>query len=249
MIYLSKFTFYKMADSNRMAKLSLVLIFIMIQSTMVIAQTKYAGGRPDIPGTLLLEVGVNLASETPEDFKPAVFGSRTLNVYYQYPIQLPIFQKKISLVPGIGFGFDRFKFSNNYTLAYESGDLTMSKMGLDISKSQFNTNYFDVPIEIMYTKKVDDPNRSLKVSLGFRTGVLINAFTKIRYNDDGTDIKLKTKQAWDVNTLRYGPYAKVGFGNFSLFTYSNMSTLFKADKGPDESNINSVTIGISLGGF
>jgi hypothetical protein len=225
------------------------LIITIFQSFLVAAQTKSTKGRPDVPGTLLLELGFNLASQTPEDFKTAALGSRTLNVYYQYPIQLPIFQKKISIVPGIGFGFDRYKFSNNYTLTYESGDLTMSKMGLAISKSQFITNYFDVPIEIMYTKKVDDPNRSLKVSLGFRTGVLMNAFTKIQYNDDGTAIKLKTKQGWDVNTLRYGPYAKVGFGNLSLFTYSNMSTLFKTDKGPDENNINTLTVGISLGGF
>ncbi len=181
-----------------MTKRIFILVTILFQSILLIAQTKHSSGRPDIPGTLLLEVGINIASQAPEDFKTTALGSRTLNVYYQYPIQLPIFQKKISLVPGIGFGFDRFKFSNNYTLAYESGDLTMSKMGLAISKSQFITNYFDVPIEIMYTKKVDDPNRSLKVSVGFRTGVLMNAFTKIKYNDDGTEIKVKTKQVFET---------------------------------------------------
>lgn len=233
---------------NYTFKRTLLIISVTLYSFALTAQTTNKG-RPDLPGTLLLEVGVNIPSQEPEDFKTAALGSRTFNLYYQYHIQLPIFQNKISLVPGIGLGFDRFKFSNNYTITYESGDLTMSKMGLDISKSQFITNYLDVPIELMYTKKVDDPNRSFKLSLGFRTGILLNAFSKIQYNDDGTEIKLKTKQDWDVNTLRYGPYAKVGFGNFSLFAYSNMSTLFKPDKGPDDSNINTLTFGISIGGF
>lgn len=228
-------------------KRALLLFFFSIYGLVLMAQT--SKGRPDLPGTLLLELGVNIPNQEAENFNTAGWGSRTFNLYYQYHIQLPIFNNKISVVPGIGFGFDRFKFSNNYTITYESGDLTMSKIGLDISKSQFITNYFDVPVELMYTKKVDDPNRSFKISLGFRTGVLMDAFSKIRYTDDGTEIKAKTKQGWDVNTIRYGPYAKAGFGNFSLFAYSNISTLFKADQGPDDSNMNTLTFGISIGGF
>jgi hypothetical protein len=206
-------------------------------------------GRPDLPGTLLLEFGFNQPQGEPSEFSTGLWGSRSVNVYYQYPVKLPILKSKFSIVPGFGLGLDRFKFTNNNTLTYESGDLVMSRINLDITKSQFITNYVDLPVELRYTRNPGDPNRTFKAAIGFRAGLLLNAFTKLRYDDDGTVVKEKVKRDWELNTYRYGMYGKIGIGNFSVFTYYNMSTLFKTDRGPEESNINNLTFGISLAGF
>jgi hypothetical protein len=215
----------------------------------VSAQVSRSKGRPDLPGTLLFEFGFNQPQGAPADFNTGFWGSRSVNVYYQYPVKLPILKSKFSIVPGFGLGLDRFKFINNNTLTYESGDLVMSKINLDITKSQFITNYVDVPIELRYSRNPGDPNRTFKAAIGFRAGLLLNAFTKIRYDDDGTTAKEKTKRDWELNTYRYSMYGKIGVGNFSVFTYYNMSTLFKTDQGPDSSSINNLAIGISLAGF
>lgn len=231
-------------------RLLLLFICITVSWSVFGQEHEQREGQPDLPGTFLLEFGSTSPQNAPDNFDTGLWGSRTFNIYYQYDITIPVFKKHFSLAPGIGLGLDRFKFTNNYAIAFESGNLTMSKMGLDITKSQFVTNYFDIPIELKYTKNPEDPRRSLKVSVGFRGGVLINAYTKISYTDDeGSEIRDKSRRDWNVNTFRYGAYGKIGVGNFSLFAYSNISTLFESENGPDKSNINTLTFGLSFAGF
>lgn len=206
-------------------------------------------GRPDIPGTFLAELGFNMPLGASDDFDAGFFGSRTINIYYQYDI--PLFESRFVFSPGIGFGLDRFKFKNNYTMDYESGTdvLIMTKSELDISKSQLITDYLDVPIELRYINNPSNPSGSFKVAVGFRAGVLFSSFTKIKYKEDSETIKEKTKRNWNLNNFRYGVYGKIGVGNVSLFGYYNLSTLFKNGEGPDGKDINNLTFGISFAVF
>src|SRR5688572_11797046 len=72
------------------------------------------GDQPNIPGTFTLELGLNSALNAPDKFEPALWGSRTINVYYQYEFR--ILQSKFSVVPGIGLSLERFKFKNGAIL-------------------------------------------------------------------------------------------------------------------------------------
>jgi hypothetical protein len=224
--------------------LTLSLIFITFN---LLAQTAKPKTRPDLPGTFLVEFGFNRAQDTPDKFSTGFWGSRTVNLYYQYDLR--ILKSRFSLVPGLGLGMERYKFKNNYTLGYEGDVLTMDKTSLNIKKSQLITNYLDVPIELRYTSNPENPNRSFKMAAGFRAGLLISSFTKLKYDDDDETIKVKTRRDWNLNPYRYGIYGKIGTGNFNIFWYQNLSTLFKAGKGPDEHDINTATFGISIGGF
>lgn len=206
--------------------------------------------RRNIPGTFLFEIGVNLPQDASSNFDTQLWGSRTANVYYVYDEGLNIFTRKLSFVPGIGLGLDRYKFKNNYTLAYNgSGDLTMAESENDVTKSQLITNYVDVALGLRFTQNPEDPSRSFKLEAGIRAGVLISSFTKLKYEEDDEKIKLKTRRPWELERFRYGLYAKTGFGNFNVMAYYNLSTLFKTEKGPDENDINNFTLGISIGGF
>jgi hypothetical protein len=207
--------------------------------------------RPDLPGTFLIELGFNRPQDAPDNFDYGFWGSRTMNVYYQYDFTLPFLKSKFTLSPAIGLGMDRYKFTNNYTLEYESGtnDLVMNDTELDIKKSQLITNYLDMPIELRYTKNPVDPSRSFKIAIGFRAGILISSFTKLKYDAESEIIKEKIRRDWNLNDYRYGVYGKIGVGNVNLFGYYNSSTLFETGEGPDGRDINNVTIGISLGGF
>lgn len=82
---------------------------------------------------------------------------------------------------------------------------------------------------------------------------MFDSFTKIKYKENGEVKKLKDKQDYNLNKIRYGVSAKIGVGNFSLFGYYNLSDLFKKDKGILEDsqlkNFNTFTVGISLSSF
>ena len=82
---------------------------------------------------------------------------------------------------------------------------------------------------------------------------MYDAFTKLKYREDGETKKLKDNQNWNLTRLRYGVSARLGIGNFSLFGYYNLTPLFEEGEGPYERNIandfQTVTVGIALSAF
>lgn len=216
-------------------------------------------GYPDIPGTFTVELGVNRAGSAPNDFKLGLWGSRTLNIYYQYDIR--IMKSKFSVVPGIGFSLERYKFKGTTPIlqyASSSSEIEMvSASSLSIAglkKSQLITNYIEIPVELRFQTRPEDPTRSFRVSVGGRIGYLFDSFTKLRYTENGSAKKVKDKQDYNLNNIRYGLLGKIGIGNFSVFTYYNISPLFDSGKGlrDDNNNANNFstyTIGISLSSF
>lgn len=212
--------------------------------------------RPDIPGTFTLELGVNNGLDAPSRFDLGFWGSRTLNLYYQYDIR--ILKSKFSLVPGFGLSLERFKFKNGRTLAYDAEDslklVTPSEAGFtNLKKSQLITNFIEIPVELRFSTKPDDPARSFKASIGGRIGFLYDSFTKVKYKEDGEVKRMKNKQDFNLTQLRYGVYTKIGIGNFSVFGYYNLTPLFEETKGPGERNVvtdfQTLTVGVSLSSF
>lgn len=214
--------------------------------------------RPDIPGVFTVDFGFNRALDAPVDFDLYFWGSRTLNVYYQYEMRL--FNSPFSFVPGVGFSFERFRFKDGYSVGYtnDSDDqvtmLSPNDAGFDdIKKSMLVTNYLEVPVELRYTVNPDDPSRSFKVSIGGRIGWMYDSFNKIKYTENGETKKLKDKQNYSLNQIRYGLLGRIGFGGFGLFGYYNLSPLFEQGNGILTNNasndFNTFTVGISVSNF
>jgi Outer membrane protein beta-barrel domain len=211
--------------------------------------------RPDIPGSILVELGINLKNGVvPPDFQKGLWGSRTVNIYYQYPIRL--FKSRISFNPGIGLSLERWKFTNSYTLApqpiLDGSYPLVPASGLHsgtINRSQLVNNYLEAPLEFRYDTNPEDIARSINVAIGGRFGVLYDSFTKIDYSENSENKSNKDKQWHGMNQFRYGVYGRAGISGFSLFCYYNISPMFADGKGPLQTQMNSVTIGISVNGF
>ena len=245
--------------------LSLLSFSALSQTTEPAKKT----GRPDIPGTFTVELGINRALNTPDDFTTGLWGSRSVNIYYQY--ELRILKSRFSFVPGVGLSLERFKWRNGQVLGYQREDnlfnepiLSTDTMHLfsmaqhqipGLRKSQLVTNYVDVPLELRYTFNPDDPARSVKIGVGARVGYLYDAFNKLKMKQDGETMQIKDKQNFNLTRFRYGVFAKLSFGNFSLFGYYNLTPLFQDGKGLySEKNVpfnelNTFTGGISLSSF
>jgi hypothetical protein len=236
------------ATPTIMKKLFLYVLASLALTTAAAQQAKKSAGRPNIPGTFLVEFGFNRALNASDTFDIGFFGSRTINLYYQYEIKLG--KGKFSFNPGLGLGMERFKFKDSKTLAYDaSGDLQMEAPLTGTTKSQLIANYLDAPIEFRFNANPYDPNRSFKAAVGFRPGLLISSHTKQKYEQDGDLMKLKDKRPWNLNNVRYGVYGRIGVGNFNAFGYYNLSTYFQERKGIQGNDINVMTFGISLAGF
>lgn len=268
--------------TKKIAGIALLVSF----SFMAMAQNTPAPkktSRPDIPGTFALELGLNRLTAKPNNLKYGFWGSRTLNLYYQYDMRIG--KSKFSFHPGIGFGMERFKLQrfdmpyrradgsnvlvtqDNPTLGYDNegnsvfipavnyiyDDDSLSQINwsgsFSTKKSMMMMNYLDIPVELRFSTRPDDPARSFKIGIGGRVGYLINAQTKIRYSENGEIKKLKNEQDFNLSRLRYSAFLKVYIGNFSLFSYYNFNPLFEENRGPGRTDASSYTVGISLSSF
>jgi hypothetical protein len=241
-----------------MALRSVVLLAFVLTAFAGYSQEtekKKKSTRPDIPGSILVELGVNVKNGvTPPNFQKGFWGSRTMNFYYQYPIRL--FKSNVSFNPGIGLSLERWKLTNDYTLSTKPAkDGTYRLMPADsiysgtIHRSQLVNNYIEMPVEFRYDTNPEDIARSFNISIGGRIGYLYDSFTKVDYRDNSENKSNKDKQNHGMNPYRYGLYTRIGLGGFSLFGYYNVSPMFEENKGPDKTTMNSLTFGISINGF
>lgn len=234
--------------------------------------------RPDIPGSFALELGLNRLTDPPNQLSYGLWGSRSLNVYYLYDMRIGQSKFTFHPGIGFGMErYKLLSFKNyfpNDTVKYQTPTLMYDNLGntvfvpaanyiydgdtlgqIDLSsryrtkKSMLTLNYIDVPLELRFNTKPDDPARSFKVGIGGRVGYLLNAHTKIKYTEDGDPKRLKTTQSYNLNRFRYSVSLKFYLGNFSIFGYYNLNPLFKEDKGPMKTQTASYTIGISLSSF
>jgi hypothetical protein len=255
---------------------SLAVVLIITYSGF--AQTTETGkktGRPDIPGTFVMEVGVNRLTERPYGVKWGFWGSRTLNLYYMYDRRIG--KSKFTFHPGIGMGMERLKligytsgttvhktpttlifdnvgntvFASAAHYVYDADTLKQidNSASFQSKKSMVAMNYIDVPLELRFNANPEDPARSFKVAIGGRVGYLVNAHTKIKYKEDGETKKLKNAQDYNLNRFRYSASLKIYIGNFGFFGYYNLNTLFQDNKGPEKTQAQVYTFGITLSSF
>lgn len=236
---------------------SLYIIIPVFTISFSLAQEAKKVKRPDLPGSFIVEFGFNTAQgTTPANYDQGVWGSRTLNLYYQYSIRL--WKSKFSINPGLGLSFERYKFSNNYTLPrlpnadgrYDLVRVTEVYPNVTVDKSMLVMNYLDfMPVELRFDTKPEDLNRSFHVSAGLRVGFLFDSHTKVAYSEAGEDKTIKDKQKFGLNTFRYGFYGRLGIGNFSLFGNYNITPVFDTPRAPSNSTMSTMTIGLSISGF
>ncbi len=250
-----------------MKKNTITLLFILLAAVAFGQKTAdLKKSKPQLPGLILIDLGVNQGIGAPSTFNQGFWGSRTVNIYYHHPIQIA--KSKFSFNPGIGLSMERWKFTDGATLidtveldSYPGGPesanqveqynlLSPTRIYPELAtKSMLITNYIEMPIEFRFDTKPEDLGRSLSFAIGGRIGYLFDALTKVKYDDHGEVVKVKYKRNHGVNPLRYGVYSRIGFGNVGLFGFVNLNELFEENKGPLGTTMNSYTVGISVNGF
>ena len=233
-------------------KLGLALVGLLFSCSLAFAQ------RPDLPGSLVVDIGLNSWSKLPDGLELNTFQSKTVNIIYYY--DLPLGDKGFTITSGFGLGLEKYSTDNNTTLTSAVNNnnervVAVTQLSDIISnansfgKSKIGLNYFDIPVELRYYSNKNNFSRGFRGALGIKAGILYSSFTKIRYEDAATDKRLiKDRQQLGFNRFRYGINARVGFGGFSFFGFYELSDKFEfaPTNGTDTRTL---TIGISLTGF
>jgi hypothetical protein len=243
-------------------KKTLLLLLAVSMFTSVLAQVdekaqvKPSTPSPDFPGSLQLEYGLNYLYNNTYEMRTNPWRSMTLNVYYTYPIRIG--DSRFSFNPGIGVGNEKFGFEDPVSFLDSLGLATVLKPVVDlpgfenvisVERSQFIANYIDFPMEFRVHTRKSDFKRSWYLAVGGKLGINFSAKTKIKYDEFGSSKKYKGLYGYNVNSFRYGAYARIGLGPFNVWGYYSGSQLFLGNKTFNFENPSMWSFGISLAAF
>jgi len=200
--------------------------------------------RPDIPGELLFDLGLNYWDETPQGLNQKGWPSKSVALYY---MRRRPFGGKLSLNYGIGLGLEKIDFGSDSTL--NTGDPTeVVALELEsVSKNRLATTYLDVPIEFRFHPKGTEDGEGFFIGVGAIGGLRMSSHTKLKFDEDGQTKIQKNKARFNLNNWRYGYQVRLGFRGIHLFWKSFLSDTFKGEVGGV--NPLQTTVGINITGF
>lgn len=239
--------FILFTNQERMKKIILIISLGIITGSSWAQENgeEYQGSRD----RLVLDLNWNGWINTPDSVSVDWY-SRGLNAYFMYDLQFG--NSTFSLAPGIGLGFDNIYHNAQFSATDSMGTLILPiPDSIDYKKNKFSTIYLDIPLELRFRSKPNSKNKSFKIGAGVKLGLLISSYTKFAgegntFGIPQDEVKLKIYKVPNMEKLRYGLTARVGYGPFNLVGFYGLSKLFEDGKGPGMSPI---TIGFSFNGL
>ncbi|CAN5145359.1 hypothetical protein BH09BAC1_BH09BAC1_26130 [soil metagenome] len=200
---------------------------------------------------IVVEVGFDNWHQSDGKVTDVKWFSRSYGFYFMYDLLLG--KSRFSFAPGVGFGVSNV-FTSKGLVEDSVGTRFATHLEAsgvndeDVKKHKLVTNFVDIPLELRFRSKPNKHNKSFKLAVGFKGGVLFDSHTKLKFDSDSRDKPrvIKVKNFIDLNRFRYGPTFRVGYGAFNVFGFYNLASLFK-DEGP--SGIHPFTVGISINGL
>lgn len=155
----------------------------------------------------------------------------------------------IGLVTGLGFEFNDYHFDGNNSIMKDSvGNITSldyTKLNISLDKSKLSTVYLTVPLLLEFqVPHGASHNKRFHVAAGVIGGLKLGSHTKVVYYANSKRQKDKVRDDFNINALRYGLTARVGYHGLNLYANYYPTPLFEKDKGPE---LNPFAVGLSLG--
>lgn len=212
--------------------------------------------RPDIPGELMVDVGLNLWSTMPGVLEKKTFASKSIGLYYYKRKALG---NKLSFYYGLGLGMEKMSLGDSSTLASNinlkdaNGKDSLAAVAIVPNAQKLNKNklaitYLDIPIEFRLHPLGTEDGEGLFIGAGGIIGVRLNAHTKWKYDNNGETTRQKVSGKYNLNTFRYGYQVRAGYRGVHVFYKRYLSNVFN-DSFVDGSNPTLTTVGINITGF
>ena len=209
--------------------------------------------RPDIPGELMIDIGLNYWDEVSENLDQKGWPSKSIALYY---IKRKELSPKLSFYYGAGLGMEKFSLGNQNTLfsTADSAYVDAFPGAASLDKNRLAVTYLDVPFELRFHPKGTQDGEGFFVGVGGIAGIRMNAHTKWKYEANGETVKQKLTGKYDLNSFRYGTQVRLGFRGVHIFYKQYFSKVFNddvniGDTGAGGFNPTFRTFGINVTGF
>jgi hypothetical protein len=211
--------------------------------------------QPDLPGDLLMDIGLNYWSNDADTLKN--WGSKSLGIYYNKRYKI---SNKLSFYPAVGLSFEKYAFKKNYHYSNNDGIIEIDTLNALVKKNKLAVTYLEVPLELRFHPQGTQEGEGFFVGAGLIGSLRMGSHTKLKYLQGFDEEKRKEKLSDDfgLNDIRYGYQIRVGWKNVHFFykhylsdVYGNPQKKVGTDLEPNGRLFNPMasTFGINFSGF
>lgn len=155
------------------------------------------------------------------------------------------FTRHVGLVTGLGINWNNYRFEGNNSIEKDSAGMIgpLTPNGI-LKKSKLATVYLTLPLLLEMQLPVE--NHHFNVAAGFIGALKLGSHTKM-VMEGAHDIK--SYDDFNLNLLRCGATARIGYGNIQVYGTYYLTPLFEKGMGPGGYDLFPFEIGISLSCF
>ncbi|MFT4612695.1 MAG: hypothetical protein ACJA1H_000652 [Glaciecola sp.] len=146
---------------------------------------------------------------------------------------------------GFSFQWNKLNIKDNRYFVQDGNVTTLQEFPVDLKKSQFRVTNLVVPVHFEFgpSKKRDYKDRlryttdnHFRIGIGGYGGVRLSAQHKLKFEENGDNVKDKIRKNYNTSNFVYGLSAYVGVGDISLYAKYDLNPLFK-DQEFDQHNL------------
>ncbi|GAB1403557.1 hypothetical protein MASR1M74_07350 [Lentimicrobium sp.] len=159
-----------------------------------------------------------------------------------------LIRNKVGLTTGLGLEWKNFRFKDDVHLLARDGDVfnNFDNMPRNYTKSKLVVNYLNVPLMLEFQTNRFSKTNSFHIAAGIQGGLRIGSHTKNVFQENGNKKKVKDRDDFYLNPIKYDLMARIGWGKINLYADYSLNTLFKNNRGPE---LYPFTLGITLIGW
>ncbi len=156
--------------------------------------------------------------------------------------RIPLDRKgTVNLMWGANFEMDNYEFSRPITLQKNSDPLVIvTDNSMSFSKNRLYTSWAEIPL-MLHFETNRKASKSFRIGIGAQGGLMLGSLTE--QCDNATDKNTKIESGFNLNKVRYGVQAQLGYGPVNFVAQYHLSPLFQAGKAPE---INTFNVGFSI---
>ncbi len=153
--------------------------------------------------------------------------------FMQYSIGLV--KDRFGIVTGLGFEFNDYHFDGNNNIQKDSLGIIASKddYPTSLNKSKLTTTFLAVPLLLELQLLPVKRSKRIHISGGIVAGLKLGSHTKVVYEINGKKEKDKSKDDFNINPLRYGVTARIGYRTLNLYGNYYLTPFFEKGGNPE----------------
>jgi hypothetical protein len=141
---------------------------------------------------------------------------------------------RFGLVTGLGLEFNDYHFDGDNNIQELDGNIvTKDDYPSSLSKSKLKTTFLRVPLLLELQLLNAKRSKRIYISGGVIGGLKLGSHSKVIYKVDGNKQKDKIRDDFNINPLRYGLTARIGYRALNLYGNYYLTPFFEKDNDPE----------------